>query len=174
MRMGCHSARSSREEWRRRRSPKIEHDLESRSYSGEHDRFQDDLSRWAVLSHRRGAVFAGINRGPQGRDSLTGRASPSPPPSPASTSSRSSGPEGGGRGPLRLRLKTPWVQPGKAEETHPLSPHHPLRCATTACTRQLSLGCVPAPMVCRCGSGCASRRCWVTTLSWRPKSLTES
>ena len=36
MRMGCHSARSSREEWRRRRSPKIEHDLESRSYSGEY------------------------------------------------------------------------------------------------------------------------------------------
>ena len=133
MRMGCHSARSSREEWRRRRSPKIEHDLESRSYSGEYfDRFQDDLSFWAALSHRRGAVFAGINRGPQGRDSLTGRASPTPPPSPSSTSSRSAGPEGGGRGPLRLRLKTPWVQPGKPEPTHTLSPHHPLRCATTA------------------------------------------
>ena len=42
-------------------------------------------------------------------------------------------------------MKTPWVQPGKAEETHPLSPHHPLRCATTACTRLLSLGCVLTP-----------------------------
>ena len=131
MRMGCHSARSSREEWRRRRSPKIEHDLESRSYSGARP-LLDDVRSGLRFHTDALCVAAGVNRGPQGRDSLTGRASPTPPPSPSSTSSRSAGPEGGGRGPLRLRLKTPWVQPGKPEPTHTLSPHHPLRCATTA------------------------------------------
>ena len=57
MRMGCHSARSSREEWRRRRSPKIEHDLESRSYSGEYfDRLQTAFFLGCVVTPTRRCV----------------------------------------------------------------------------------------------------------------------